>query len=220
MCKAVLIGWDTATPPSPRLWAHVRGCYWSAKIDDISLWPPVSAILFQVMITHPTLQQPRTTELAPSTCILRGKSFHYNNVNSQVQIVLYNNNNYSHIHLWYIITKIQRLVSRFHICWLCPGKTLNASGKTLSSHKPKLHSTENSKYLFPEMKLRGLIPNFYIHVSRSDFYIYSHDRSYLESLFPVWHERTLFSTAGLDSSWPFIWSAGNNTWKWLYSPRD
>jgi hypothetical protein len=24
----------------PRIWAHLGGCYWSAKIDDISLWPP------------------------------------------------------------------------------------------------------------------------------------------------------------------------------------
>jgi hypothetical protein len=24
-------------PPSPRIWAHKRGRYWSAKIDDISL---------------------------------------------------------------------------------------------------------------------------------------------------------------------------------------
>jgi hypothetical protein len=24
-------------PPSPRIWAHIRGRYWSAKIDDISL---------------------------------------------------------------------------------------------------------------------------------------------------------------------------------------
>jgi hypothetical protein len=23
-------------PPSPRIWAHIRGRYWSAKIDDIS----------------------------------------------------------------------------------------------------------------------------------------------------------------------------------------
>jgi hypothetical protein len=22
-------------PPSPRIWAHIRGRYWSAKIDDI-----------------------------------------------------------------------------------------------------------------------------------------------------------------------------------------
>jgi hypothetical protein len=29
-------------PPSPlpRIWAHIRGRYWSAKIDDISLKPP------------------------------------------------------------------------------------------------------------------------------------------------------------------------------------
>ncbi len=41
MCTAVLIGWDPATSPpphpSPRIWAHIRGRYWSAKIDDISL---------------------------------------------------------------------------------------------------------------------------------------------------------------------------------------
>ncbi len=36
MCTAVLID-----PPPPRLiWAHIRGRYLSAKIDDISLWPP------------------------------------------------------------------------------------------------------------------------------------------------------------------------------------
>ncbi len=34
---AVLIGWDPAMPPSLRIWAHKRGRYWSAKIDDISL---------------------------------------------------------------------------------------------------------------------------------------------------------------------------------------
>ncbi len=27
-------------PPSPRIWAHIRWRYRSAKIDDISLWPP------------------------------------------------------------------------------------------------------------------------------------------------------------------------------------
>jgi hypothetical protein len=31
--------------------------------------------------------------------------------------------------------------------------------------------TENSKQIFPEMKLRGLSPNSYIHVSVSDLYI-------------------------------------------------
>ncbi len=28
------------TPP-PRIWAYIRVRYWSAKIDDIPLWPPV-----------------------------------------------------------------------------------------------------------------------------------------------------------------------------------
>jgi hypothetical protein len=31
--------------------------------------------------------------------------------------------------------------------------------------------TENSKQIFPERKLRGLVPNFYIHVCVSDSYI-------------------------------------------------
>jgi hypothetical protein len=34
-----------------------------------------------------------------------------------------------------------------------------------------LHRTENLKHKFPEMKLRGLIPNLYIHVSVSYLYI-------------------------------------------------
>jgi hypothetical protein len=34
-----------------------------------------------------------------------------------------------------------------------------------------LHCTENPIYVFPEMKLRGLVPNFYIHVSVSNLYI-------------------------------------------------
>ncbi len=34
-----------------------------------------------------------------------------------------------------------------------------------------LQFTENLKQIFPEMKLRRLVPNFYIHVSASDLYI-------------------------------------------------
>jgi hypothetical protein len=34
-----------------------------------------------------------------------------------------------------------------------------------------IHCKKNPIYVFPEMKLRGLVPNFYIHVSVSDFYI-------------------------------------------------
>ncbi len=43
MCTAVLIGWDPRNPPppSPHIWAHIRGRYWSAKTDDVSLWPPL-----------------------------------------------------------------------------------------------------------------------------------------------------------------------------------
>ncbi len=34
-----------------------------------------------------------------------------------------------------------------------------------------MNCTENSKHIFPAMNLRGLVPNFYIHVSVSDLYI-------------------------------------------------
>jgi hypothetical protein len=37
LCTAVLIGCDPATSPLPRVWAHIRGRYWSTQIDDISL---------------------------------------------------------------------------------------------------------------------------------------------------------------------------------------
>jgi hypothetical protein len=32
-----------------------------------------------------------------------------------------------------------------------------------------MHCSENSIYVFPEKELRGLSPNFHIHVSVSDF---------------------------------------------------
>jgi hypothetical protein len=38
-------------------------------------------------------------------------------------------------------------------------------------------NTENWKQIFPEKELRGQQSNFHIHVSVSDLYIYSHDRS-------------------------------------------
>jgi hypothetical protein len=40
-----------------------------------------------------------------------------------------------------------------------------------------LHCTQNPIYVYPEMKLRGLVPNSYIYLSVSDLYIYSQDRS-------------------------------------------
>ena len=37
--------------------------------------------------------------------------------------------------------------------------------------KPCVHCNKNPIYVFPEMKLRGLAPSSYIHVSVSDLYI-------------------------------------------------
>ncbi len=41
--QCVLISWDPPPPPAPH-WTYIRGRYWSAKIDDISLWHPVRDI--------------------------------------------------------------------------------------------------------------------------------------------------------------------------------
>jgi hypothetical protein len=43
ICTAVLNGWDPATPlfPFPLIRTHIRGLYWSAKIDDIALCSPL-----------------------------------------------------------------------------------------------------------------------------------------------------------------------------------
>jgi hypothetical protein len=51
--------------------------------------------------------------------------------------------------------------------------------------KLQIHNTENSKQIFPEEELRGLIPNIHIHVSVSDRSAYSAavkcvDRSFWE----------------------------------------
>ncbi len=40
-----------------------------------------------------------------------------------------------------------------------------------------LHCKEDPNYVFPEMKLRGLIPNFHIHVSVSVLFIPTIDQS-------------------------------------------
>jgi hypothetical protein len=39
------------------------------------------------------------------------------------------------------------------------------------------HCTESPKQIFPEMKLRGLVPHSYIHVHICERIIYFHDRS-------------------------------------------
>ncbi len=40
-----------------------------------------------------------------------------------------------------------------------------------------IHCIENPIYVFPEMKLRGLVTSSYTHVSVSDFYVYFKDQS-------------------------------------------
>jgi hypothetical protein len=46
-----------------------------------------------------------------------------------------------------------------------------AVGQKLLAKQPMPHCTENPIYVFPEMKLRFLVPNSYMHVSVSDLYI-------------------------------------------------
>jgi hypothetical protein len=45
------------------------------------------------------------------------------------------------------------------------------SWQKLLAKQPMPHFTENPIYVFPEMKLRFLVPKSYIHVSVSDLYI-------------------------------------------------
>jgi hypothetical protein len=51
---------------------------------------------------------------------------------------------------------------------LCVGEPIKISSKIFLYI---LHCTENPSYVLQEMKLRGLIPNSYIHVSVSNLYI-------------------------------------------------
>jgi hypothetical protein len=59
------------------------------------------------------------------------------------------------------------------------------------------HWTENSEHTFPEMKLRGLVHNFYLHVSGSDLYIPTIGLTW-NLYFLVLHESTLGSTTGAE----------------------
>ena len=44
-------------------------------------------------------------------------------------------------------------------------------------HALQRQNAENLKQIFPEKEYRGLSPNFHIHVTVSELYIYSHDGS-------------------------------------------
>jgi hypothetical protein len=54
----------------------------------------------------------------------------------------------------------------------------------------QMHCTENSKQIFPEMKLRA--PNFYIHVSECNLYI------------PTISPQTQYAAKEADKSWEYI----------------
>ncbi len=43
--------WLRPRPP-PRIWAHIRECYWSAKIDNISLCPPATTAHMRIFIPN------------------------------------------------------------------------------------------------------------------------------------------------------------------------
>ncbi len=60
-----------------------------------------------------------------------------------------------------------------------------------------MQCTENLKHIFPEMKLRGLVPSFYIHVSGSDLHIPTIGLIW-NLYFPALCDRALSSTAGAE----------------------
>jgi hypothetical protein len=76
--------------------------------------------------------------------------------------------------LSFSLWRIFRLKSKsFQVIFLCVS-SIRTYGRFLQYIQLViflLHCTENLKQIFPEMKLRGLIRNFYINVSGSDLYI-------------------------------------------------
>ncbi len=60
----------------------------------------------------------------------------------------------------------------FDVSDLLPCCTANTH---CSAQQQQLHCKDDPIYVIPDMKLRGLVPNFHIHVTVSD--LYSHNRS-------------------------------------------
>jgi hypothetical protein len=50
-------------------------------------------------------------------------------------------------------------------------------------------NTENSKHIFPEKELRGLTPNFYIHMTVSDLYVSTID-------LPILRQKNMWTDPG------------------------
>jgi hypothetical protein len=85
------------------------------------------------------------------------------------------------------------------------------------------HCTKNAIYVFPELKLHGLVPSSYVHVSVSDFYVFPDTSAWMWKLgditlyfcfgnkevsqFHFWEHINWNQTFILDSQQPFICSA-------------
>ncbi len=85
--------------------------------------------------------------------------------------------------------KIGTVATQF-LFWECLFPIFGIGSLQCISLTTHTHCTENLKHIFPEMKLRGLFPNFYIHVSGSNLCIPTIDLIW-NHYFPVLHERTL-----------------------------
>jgi hypothetical protein len=57
----------------------------------------------------------------------------------------------------------------------CTEANQQVEESTHGAHTLQRTNTENSKKIYPEKELRGLSPNFHIHVSVSDLYIHTID---------------------------------------------
>jgi hypothetical protein len=58
-----------------------------------------------------------------------------------------------------------------HVLQTCRYQATWRAVPTTDNPHCKNTMTENSKQIFPEMKLRGFVPKSYIHVSVSDLYV-------------------------------------------------
>ncbi len=75
-------------------------------------------------------------------------------------------------------------------------------------HHAAKNQYQNSKLIFPEKELRGHSPNFHIHVSVSDLYIFTID-------LPILLQETCGSILGTHKSLTDTWM-----WKWGLRPRN
>ncbi len=103
---------------------------------------------------------------------------------------------------------ISQLVARVRAA----GTACTCSFHNTASHAPcptppKLHCNGNSVYIFLFWELRGLSPNFHIHVSKSDLYI-----PRLVHIFPPAEKS--------EPSWEYIIrSQTHECWNWNWDPR-